>query len=124
MTKYILCGHIALEHYHKDDYKSLVKAITDKEGDMFAIDSLDEIYELLEQLRGWDNFEVITTLEHKKISDLLEFKNSPVFWFSEKVHELYEQMKSGKISAIKFENQMIDLHNDAIEMENRLSRTE
>ena len=124
MTKYILCGETALRYYHQDDYKSLVKAITDKEGDMFAIDSIDEIYELLEQLRGWNDFEVITTLEHEKISDLLEFKNSPVFWFSEKVHELYEQMKSGKISAIKFEKEMIDLHNDAIEMEKCFSLVE
>lgn len=65
--KYILTGHLAVNNYIEGDYKEVANLITNNEGDIFGISSLDEIYELVEQLKGWDDFCVITSLERNKI---------------------------------------------------------
>ena len=65
--KYILTGRSAVNNYIEGDYKEVANLITNNEGDIFGISSLDEIYELVEQLKGWDDFCVITSLERNKI---------------------------------------------------------
>ena len=65
--KYILTGLRAIHYYAEGNYEEVVNLIKHNEADVFEIDSLDGIYELLEQLKGWDDFCVITSLERNKI---------------------------------------------------------
>ena len=65
--KYILTGSRAIVYYGEGNYEEVVNLIKQNEADIFEIDSLDGIYELLEQLKGWDDYCVITSLERNKI---------------------------------------------------------
>lgn len=65
--KYILTGSLAVRNYIEGDYKEVANLITNNEGDIFGIASLDEIHELIEQLKGWDDFCVITNQEREEI---------------------------------------------------------
>lgn len=65
--KYILTGLRAIHYLSEDNYQDVANLIENYEADIFEIDSLDGIYELLEQLKGWDDFCVITSLERNKI---------------------------------------------------------
>lgn len=56
MTKYILTGSEAIRHFNTDKHDLVAKAIKDHKGDIFSIDNLDDIAELLENLRGYDDF--------------------------------------------------------------------
>ena len=67
IMKYILTGLRAIHYYAEGNYEEVVNLIKQNEADIFEIDSLDGIYELLEQLRGWDDYCVITSLERDKI---------------------------------------------------------
>lgn len=65
--KYILTGSLAVRNYIEGDYKEVANLIAHNEGDIFGIASLDEIHELIEQLKGWDDFCVITNQEREEI---------------------------------------------------------
>ena len=65
--KYILTGSLAVRNYIEGDHKEVANLITNNEGDIFGIASLDEIHELIEQLKGWDDFCVITNQEREEI---------------------------------------------------------
>ena len=65
--KYILTSLRAIHYHAEGNYEEVVNLIKQNEADIFEIDSLDGIYELLEQLRGWDDYCVITSLERNKI---------------------------------------------------------
>lgn len=65
--KYILTGSRAIVYYGEGNYEEVVNLIKQNEADIFEISSLDGIYELLEQLKGWDDYCVITSLERNKI---------------------------------------------------------
>jgi 3-dehydroquinate dehydratase len=66
-VKYILTGSLAVRNYIEGDYKEVANLITHNEADIYGISSLDEIHELIEQLKGWDDFCVITDQERKEI---------------------------------------------------------
>jgi len=70
--KYILTGSDAIKNYHQWNYDFVANAIINNEADIFEIESLDGIYELLEQLKGWDDFVVITTIERTKILQFID----------------------------------------------------
>jgi hypothetical protein len=65
--KYILTGSRAIVYYGEGNYEDVANLIENHEADIFEISSLDGIYELIEQLKGWDDFIVITSLERTKI---------------------------------------------------------
>ena len=69
--KYILTGVRAIYECHTNNYEQVAMDIKNGNADIFEISSLDGIYELLEQLKGWDDFAVITSLERMKINKLL-----------------------------------------------------
>lgn len=68
--KYILAGLRAIHFLSENNYEEVANLIKQNEADIFEIDSLDGIYELLEQLKGWDDFCVITSLERYKIQKI------------------------------------------------------
>jgi hypothetical protein len=65
--KYILTGSRAIVYYGDGNYEDVANLIENHEADIFEISSLDGIYELIEQLKGWDDLMVITSLERNKI---------------------------------------------------------
>lgn len=67
MTKYILAGREALQHYNADKHDLVAKAIKDYKGDIFSIDNLDDIAELLEKLRGYDDYFIEIEKEDRDI---------------------------------------------------------
>jgi hypothetical protein len=69
--KFILAGHEAILAYEVAHYELVAQYIKSQGADIFEISSMDGIYELLEQLKGWDDFIVITSLEQQKINKLL-----------------------------------------------------
>lgn len=69
--KYILVGHSAIMAYEVFHYELVAEYIKNKKADIFEISSMDGMYELLEQLKGWDDFTVITSLEQMKINKFL-----------------------------------------------------
>lgn len=70
--KYILTGSRAIVYYAEGNYEEIGNLIKQNEADIFQIDSLDGIYELLEQLKGWDDYCVITSLERTKILQFID----------------------------------------------------
>ena len=70
--KYILTGLRAIHYYAEGNYEEIGNLIKQNEADIFQIDSLDGIYELLEQLKGWDDYCVITSLERTKILQFID----------------------------------------------------
>lgn len=71
-TKYILCGHEAVNCSNSSNYKDLAKEIHENRADIYEISDLNEISELLEQLRGWDNFIEISSIERNEIQRELD----------------------------------------------------
>ena len=65
--KYFLTGLRAMHYHAEGNYEEVVNLIKQNEADIFQIESLDEIHELLEQLRGWDDYCIITSLERDEI---------------------------------------------------------
>lgn len=65
--KYILTGLRAIHYLAENEYEEVHNLIKQNEADIFCMESLDDIYELVEQLKGWDDFCVITSLERNKI---------------------------------------------------------
>lgn len=65
--KYILTGLRAIHFLSENNYEEVANLIKQNEANIFEIDSLDGIYELLYQLRKWDDYCVITSLERHKI---------------------------------------------------------
>lgn len=80
MTKYILAGREALQHYDADKHDLIAKAIKDYKGDIFSIDNLDDIAELLENLRGWDDFIEIDVHDRDIIQDELDVLTPKGVW--------------------------------------------
>lgn len=72
MTKYILAGREALQHFNADKHDLVAKAIKDYKGDIFSIDNLDDMAELLENLRGYDDFVEIEKEDRDIIQDELD----------------------------------------------------
>jgi len=62
MNTYILLGETAVNHFQNGDFKELEELILEcNGGDIIAFDSATEhISELLEQLKGWNDFIELT----------------------------------------------------------------
>lgn len=71
-TKYILCGSEAVNCFNSCNYRDTAKEIHENRADIFEISDLNDIAELLEQLRGWDNFIEVSSDEQLEIE--LELK--------------------------------------------------
>lgn len=82
MTKYILAGREALQHYDVDKHDLIAKAIKDYKGDIFSIDNLDDIAELLENLRGWDDFIEIDVHDRDIIQEELDALIPKAVWIN------------------------------------------
>lgn len=70
-TKYILCGHEAVNCFNSSNYRDTAKLIHENKADIYEISDLNEISELLEQLRGWDEFIEIPRMEKFELDDEL-----------------------------------------------------
>lgn len=68
MKHYILCGTEAVRALEQEDYSEVSKLIMNYSADVYSIESLDELDELLEQLRGWNEFKRIDEFEYKLLN--------------------------------------------------------
>jgi hypothetical protein len=69
MKTFILVGKLAVKHFENNDWKVLERTILeDYNGDLIAWNKeTDNVSELLEQLRGWDNFIELSEQDLKDI---------------------------------------------------------
>lgn len=79
MNTYILVGETAVNHFENQDWKELEELILEcKGGDIIAFDNaIEQISELLEQLKGWNDFIELTfeDLQLIKENTKIEIKN-------------------------------------------------
>lgn len=79
MNTYILVGETAVNHFENQDWERLEELILEcKGGDIIAFDNATEqISELLEQLKGWNDFIELTfeDLQLIKENTKIEIKN-------------------------------------------------
>lgn len=80
MTKYILAGREAIQYFNTDKHDLVAKAIKNYKGDIFSIDNLDDIAELLENLRGYNDFIEIEKEDRDIIQDELDALTPKAVW--------------------------------------------
>jgi hypothetical protein len=62
MKTYILVGEVAVNHLQNEDWRELELSILVSNGDIISWDSkTDHVAELLESLKGWSDFQVLST---------------------------------------------------------------
>lgn len=78
MNTYILVGETAVRNFENQDWKELEELIGTIDGDIITFDNATEqISELLEQLKGWNDFIELTfeDLQLIKENTKIEIKN-------------------------------------------------
>jgi len=68
---YEMCNAIT-----ENDFENAVKHIQNNNGDIIAFNKFDDVAEVMESLRGWNDFEVISDEDFKEINTLLKAKES------------------------------------------------
>lgn len=67
-TKYILLGESCINHFENEDWKELEYCVLENfNGDIISWNKKDKLEELLEQLRGWNNFIILGKKDLKRI---------------------------------------------------------
>lgn len=66
-TKYILLGETCVRHFENQDWQDLEICIENFNGDIISWNKKDSLEELLEQLRGWNNFIILGKKDLKRI---------------------------------------------------------
>jgi len=94
MKKYILVGLKPVQEWGKTepDYAEIAKYIDLGWGNIHEISSLDELDNLLDQLRDWDNFAVITAEDAASIWKEL----AKLFNIKQKSNSCYVAIKQTK----------------------------
>lgn len=106
MNTYILVGETAVRNFENQDWEELEETIlSDYDGDIIAFDNATEqISELLEQLKGWNDFIELTfeDLQLIKQNTKIEIQESkkesfklPIYWSVEDFEGVAETMFKG-----------------------------
>ena len=90
MIHYILAGEEAVNHFQEENWAELQGCVLmENSGDIFSFDysNLNPISELLEQLRGWNNYIELSEEDMKDIekNTLIEIERTnnvklPIYW--------------------------------------------